>query len=267
MQKQLTLPDLSRVVAGSKATLELPIGPTYYRINFQATGTALAVSHINGIRVAINGKYVQTFTNLQRLFDINTFHGRVADTVNDFCLHFFSADMAEQWQRIPGIGTQGLATVHIELDIDATAPVDLAIKAYAQVDPQPQALGAFFQIREYPTSAAVAGELELDKLPRKPFYAVIHAFKPDVSKVEILTDNTLVVQATKPVLERFQKEAAPVPRVPITASATHIDFTALAGELNYDVLATNQVSDFRLKFTLDTAGALDVVTETLDVLS
>lgn len=264
--KSIKLPNLSRVAAGSKATLELPVGPTYHRINFQCSGTALDIAHISRIDVLINGKTVQTYSNLQRLVDLNTFHGRGTDTVSDWCLHFFSADLAEQYRRLPGIGTADISNMHIEITLAAAFPVDGAISAHAQIDPQPQKLGAFVMVREFPTSVAAAGWLELDKLPRSPYYAAIHFFKADVSQVEINTDLTKVIEGTKAVLHRFAKEAAPVKRVPVTARATHVDFTVLNGELA-DLLAAGGVSDFRVKGYLDSSGAIDIVTETLDVLN
>ena len=73
-----------------------------------------------------------------------------------------------------------------------------------------------------------------------------------------------LVDASKTVLERFQKEASPVARVPVTGSATHIDFV-LEGDYQ-QAIQTNILKDWRVKMTLDTAGAVDIVTETLDSL-
>lgn len=264
--KIVRLPNLSRVAPGSKSTLELPVGPTYHRINFQASGTGLAVEHIGRIDVLINGKVVQTFSSLQRLIDLNTFHGRNADGVSDVCLHFFSGDLAEAVRRLPGIGTADVSTFHIEINLAAGFPADGAIVAYAQIDPKPQKLGAFVMVREFPTAASSAGWLELDKLPRAPYHLAIHFFKSDVSEVEVSTDLTKVIEAGKSVLATFAKNASPRARVPVGARATHVDFTILNGEIA-DLLATGGVADFRVKAHLDSAGSIDVVTETLDVLT
>ncbi len=265
MRKTLKLPSLSRVVAGSKATLDLSTGPTYFNIVFSATGTALAVAHFKRIDVFLDGKVIQTYKNLQRLIDINSFFNRAADTANEFVLHFFRPEMMDiVYRRAPGIGTADVQTFHIEIELDAAAPADISIDAHAMIDPVPQPLGSFFKIREYPFSSAVAGLVEIDKLPRGAFYSVIHMFKSDISSVEVELDGVKVVDASKAVLEREQKEASPEKRVPVTASATHIDFT-LEGDIAQSV-QTDRLQDFRVKMNLDTPGAVDIITETLDTL-
>lgn len=265
-RKTVKLPSLSRVVAGAIATLECPIGPTYFRITFSATGTALAASHIKRISVLLDGKVVQTFKDLTRLIDLNSYYGRGTDTVNQFCLHFFRAELMDiVYRRAPGIGTGDVQTFHIEIELDAGAPADIAMVAHAFVDPDPQPLGAFFKVREFPYSSSVTGQVEVDKLPRGAFYGAVHLFKADVSAVEVEADQVKIVDATKAVLERDQKEASPVKRVPVTAKATHIDWM-LEGDAAQAV-QTDVVQDFRIKMTLDTAGAVDIITETIDTLA
>lgn len=264
--EMIKLPSLSRVAPGAKAVLELPLGPTYLRVHFAAAGTGLAIGHIGRIEGKINGKGRMEWASLQRLAYLNAYYNRSADTVNDFCLHFFRAEMeGHVFKRAPGIGSADLTTFHIELDLDAAFPADGTIEAWAEVDPEPQPIGAFVHVTEYPFSSAVAGEVEIDKLPRGPFYTAIHLFKADVSEVEVLANRHKVIEATKGRLERAQKEASPKARVPQTAQATHVDFV-LQGDL-YGSYPTGGLNDWRIKATLDTAGSMDIVTETLDVLS
>jgi hypothetical protein len=134
--------------------------------------------------------------------------------------------------------------------------------AHAKVDPAPQPLGVFVKVREFPFSSAVAGEVEIDKLPRGAYYAAIHLFKADVSKVEVQANQVKIVDATKTVLQREQKEATPA-RAPL-AGATHIDFLT-EGDLAQSI-KTGDLYDWRIKCELDTAGSVDIITETLDVL-
>lgn len=265
-RKTVKLPSLSRVVAGSKATLEIPVGPTYHRLTFDASGTSLAASHFKRIDVLIDGKVVQTYKDLQRLMDLNGYYNRAADTVNQFCLHFFRAELFDIiYRRAPGIGTSDVQTFHIEIDLDATAPSDIAITAHAYIDPQPQELGVFIKVREYPYSSPVSGQVEIDKLPRGAFYSAVHLFKPDITAVEVEADQVKIVDATKAVLEREQKGSSPVKRVPLTAKATHLDWM-VEGDAAQSI-KTDAVQDFRIKMTLETAGAVDIVTETLDTLN
>lgn len=271
MKKLLSLPSLSRVSPGNKATLELPLGATYERLVFTVTAAAgLDASDIGRIDVLFNGQSRMTFKNLQRLIDINTYYGRGTDSVAatkiEFALHFNRAELVDNIMRsAPGIGTDDLSTFHIELEIASGAPADIAIKAHAQVNPVRQKIGAFFNVKEYPASSSTAGLFEVDKLPRGAYYAAVHLFKGDISAVEVVANDVKIIDATKAILERFQKEASPKVRVPLTAKATHIDFITDGNLL--DSLPTNGLQDFRVKATLDTSGGFDVVTETLDTLS
>lgn len=264
-RKIVLLPSLSRVTEGATATLELPKGPTYHRIIFSAAGTALAIADIGRISVYLDGKLVQTYKNLQRLMDLNGYYARGADTVNQFALHFFRAEMFDAiYRRAPGLGTLDVQTFHIEIELLAGTPADITMTAHAEVNPAPENLGAFFKIREFPFSSAVAGQVEVDKLPRGAWYAGIHLFKADVTAAEVVVDQTKVIEGTKAVLERTQKEASPRARVPVTGSATHLDFIT-EGDLA-QALDTSKVQDFRVKATLGSSGAMDIVAETLDTL-
>jgi hypothetical protein len=270
MKKINRLPSLSRVVAGSKATLEMPLGATYERIIFTVTAAAgLDAGDIGAIDVLFNGNSKMRFKNLQRLIDLNTYYARDADTVSatkiEFALHFNRAELVDNIMRsAPGIGTADLSTFHIEMDVDANAPADIAITAHAQVNPVRQPIGAFFNVKEYPFSSAVAGEVEQDKLPRGAFYSAIHLFNPTISNVEVSANDIKIVEATKEVLERLQKGSSPKARVPLTAKATHIDFITDGNLL--DSLPTANLQDFRIKMKMENAGAVDIVTETLDTL-
>lgn len=271
MKKTNRLPSLSRVVPGSKATLELPLGPTYERIIFTVSAASgLDAADIGRIDVLINGQVKQTYKDLQRLMDINGYYNRDADTVSgtqiQFALHFSRAELMDSlWRQAPGIGTADVQTLHIELDIAAGAPADIAINAHALTNPARQPLGVFFNVKEFPFSSAVSGEVEADKLPRGAFYSALHLFKPDISEVQVEANSVRIIGATKSVMERLQKGAAPKARVPVTAKATHIDFI-LDGDL-LDSLPTANLQDFRVKMKLATAGAVDIVAETLDTLS
>lgn len=269
-RKILQLPSMSRVVAGSKAVLELPISPTYRRIYFVATAAAgLDITDFGRIDVLIDGKVVQTFKNATRLKALNDYYGRGADSFAaarcEFAIHFERAELVDLvYRRAPGIGTADVQTFNVEIEIAAGAPADIAMVAYAEVDPTPQRLGVFFKVREYSFSSAVAGQVEIDKLPKGAWYSVLHLFKADVSAVEVEANQAKAIDATKEILERVQKEASPVKRVPQTASATHIDFIT-DGDLSQS-LRTDLLNDFRIKAELDTAGAMDIVAETFDTL-
>lgn len=264
-KKTYKLPSISRVVANSTAVLEVPIGATYHYINFQASGTGLAAAMIGAIRVIVNGQELQKFKNLQRLIDENDYHGRELDTVNDFTIWFKDDDYNDlAFKRSPAWGTQGLSTFSIELDLGATFPANGIITATAFLDTVAQPLGVFTRIRESSLSSAVSGDVDTDKIQKGgAVYKTIHLFKSDVSNVKLVADSITIIDASKTLLERQEKAVRPVKRVPITASATHIDFM-LEGDAG-DLFDTTNVQDLRLTMTLATPGTVEIVTEQLDV--
>lgn len=270
-KKIVKLPSISRVVPGSKAVLEVPTkGPTYYKMLFVVTGTGLAVGNIGRIDVLFNGTVRQTFKNLQRLIDINSFYKRSADSVAadriEFMLSFFSAQYDDlAYKLATGIGTADLNTFNVEMEIAAGAPADIKMEATAYIDTMPQPVGAFVGFREYGISSSVTGEVETDKLGKQgEIYHALHLAKADISKVVIEANQIKVVEATKKDLERYQKDASPNPRVPVTAGYTHVDFL-MDGNAN-DVLNTRNVNDLRLKMTFDTVGAAEIIAETLETI-
>lgn len=272
-KKNIKASSMSRVTPGSTAVLDLAIGPTYESIVFTCTGTSLAASHIGKIRVLANGQEIQTYNNLQELIDLNTNYGRSADTVNQFMIHAVLTEFRDlAYQRTSGWGTKGLATLTIEFDLAAGAPANITMQANVNIDTVPQPLGTYIRVRSFPGSSPVAGVVEMDKLPRNgEVYKAIHIFKADVSNVVLTVDQNVVIDASKAILERTQKQARPVARAPLTAKATHIDFL-LDGDPG-DMLATQVlrngqaelINDLRLAMTLDTSGAYSILTETVDV--
>jgi hypothetical protein len=265
------LPSISRVVPGSKAVLEVPVkGPTYKKILFVLTGTDLDVSNIGRIDVLFNGNVRQTFKNLQRLIDLNGYYNRSVDSVGatriEFMLSFFSAQYDNlAYKLATGIGTADLASFNIEMEIASGAPADIKMEATAYIDTMPQPIGAFVGFREYGISSSVTGEIETDKLGKQgEVYHALHLAKSDISKVTIEADGIKVIEATKKDLERYQKDASPKARAPVSAGYTHVDFL-LDGNAG-DVLNTRNVNDLRLKMVFDTVGAAEIIAETLETL-
>lgn len=269
--KHLKMPSMSRVAPGSKAILELPVGPTYRAVDFIITAASgLDAGDIGRIDMLIDDQVVSTWKNAQRLIDINSFWGRPADSVAatkmELSIHLERAEFdGLSYQRAPGIGTADVRTLRFEVEIASGAPADIAMVAFAEVDTMQAPLGVFVRTRELPFSSSVSGEVEIDKLARGPWYLAMHLFKSDITAVEVSANNVKVVDATKTALERAQKRARPVRRVPVTASCTHVDFI-LDGDMA-NALRTGGLEDFRLKVNLGTSGSLDVVTETLDRLA
>lgn len=264
------LPALTTVAPGSKATLQVPTGPTYEGIIFTVTAAAgLDATDIGRIDVLLNGTPFQTFKDLQRLIDLNGYYVRDADTVTatqiQFKLHFNRRELMDNENRkAPGWGTADIQNFDIELQLAAGAPADIKIVAHAIKDPLQQPIGVFFAQKEQAANAGVVGDVEVSDILKGPRYGAIHVFKADCNAVELEIAGQRVLRATKAVLERAQKGAVSA-RAPVTAKATHLDFIGDGNLL--ECLRTDRdgvpVQDMRLKMTMGTTGAYDIVTEYL----
>lgn len=264
-KKLIPLPSVSRVAPSSVAFIEVPIGVTYENINLVMTGTGLAATMVDNIKLIGNGQELMTFLNLQQLIDLNNFHGRATDTAADWCIHFKNDDYLQLDEKLmQGLGTLGLQTLVLEISLNATWPANGTIVAYANIDTKSEPLGAFNRIRQTVLNAPAAGEIEFDKLIRGgAIYNQIHFFKADITKVVLEADSVKVIDASKGVLERQQKNVRPTARVPQTAKATHLDF--IQNGFYGDAFRTDGMNDLRVRLTVGSAGAINIVTEQLDV--
>lgn len=266
-KKHISLPSVSRVAPNSVAFLEIPIGPTYEVINFVMTGTGLAASMVDNIKLIANGQELQTYLNLQQLIDINAYHGRAADTAGDFCMWFVNDDyIALAEKAMEALGTDGLQTLVVEISLNGTWPANGTIAANAYIDTVRQPLGVFNRIKQTSMNSAVSGDIDYDKLIKGgAIYKQVHFFKSDIAKIVLEADGVKVIEGTKGVLERAQKNVKPFARVPQTAKATHLDFV-LDGYYG-DLFRTDGINDLRARLTLTTSGAVQIVTEQLDVFN
>lgn len=267
MKKLIPVPSVTRVATSSVALIELPIGPTYESIDFVMTGTGLAATMVDTIRVLANGNELQNFKNLQQLIDINAYHGRAADTAADWALTFYNDDYIDIAEKqLERIGTLGLRTFTIEITLNATWPANGTIAAVAYVDTEQQPLGIYNRIRQA-GFAAVAGLQDFDKLIRGSgiVYKQIHLIKSDVTTALLEADSIKIIDASKAQLEREQKMVRPFARVPQTAKMTTIDFV-LEGDRS-SLLRTDGISDLRVRMNITAGGNLDIVTEQLEIFN
>jgi hypothetical protein len=271
------LPSIANVTAGATATLSCPVGKTYNKIMLVYTGTDVARTDFKNINVNINGKSVQTYADGAELDLINDYYGR-SDTAGVLTLHFNRPEAHNLLnQRLTGLGTLDVQTLDIAFDIDATAPGDLAMEAYAVLS-EGMPLGAFVKFKRFPVTYATSGEQEIDNIPKGPNIMAIHLKKADVSNVEVEVDGFKFFEGSKTIIEALQKEAEPKARVPQGASCTHVDFM-LEGDYQQSLatrypkknpdgsdhpLAGRNVQDLRIRPTIDTAGALVALVEYLD---
>jgi len=254
MRRFNKLPSFSNVAAGNQATLNCPVGFTFDQIKFAYSGATS--DQIKNIRVKVNGKAIQEFKDVAEINMLNDYYGRNTES-GYFTLFFNRPEMATPAvQRLTGLGTQDVATLSVELDIDsgATSPTISASAIWSE----PQPLGLFTKVKSFPRSFATTGQQDIDSIPRVDRIAAIHLIKSDVSKVDLQINSTKVYDLDKSSGESAQKDYG---RVPQTSKATHIDFM-LEGDIN-QAMTTQGVQDLRVQPTIDTTGEVRVVVEYL----
>lgn len=261
-KKLIKLPSISRFEPNGNAIVEFPIGPTYENVQFNiiGVGSGTVTSAMFGlIRVIANNTTIQEFKSLDDLMFINHHFNRSVDLPTHFMIHAKNSEFNDLGaQRATNWGTQGLSTLRMELQMNATLPAGLKLEATAWVDTIPEPLLVYEEIYNTSISSAVAGVVEYDKILRGgKLYKAIFFKKSDITNVQLEADSNLVINASKSVLNRLQESVLPVPRAP-NASATALDFT-LDGDSS-DMFNTAGMNDLRARLTFGTAGNCDITT-------
>ena len=265
MRKTIKMPSMANVGAGQTATLNCPVGLTYDLISIEYSGKKangtddITLDDLKNIEVRVNGKTIQTFKDGLELDRINQYHGRGAAN-GILNIWFIRPEMANlNAQRLTALGTQDVQTLSLHIDGESTL-TSLALSAKA-IQSEPQNLGAIVKVKAFPVSFAVSGEVEIDNLPRSGGVMIgcMHLFKSDISNVEVEINSIKAFDSSKAYSEELQKRYKKAPQ---TANATHIDFM-LEGDLA-QAMDTRGVQDFRIRPTLDTAGAVRTVVEYID---
>ncbi len=172
------MPTFNGVGAGQTATVNLPIGNTYYSLLLELGGTTFEASHIDEMRVKGNGRTIQTVAGAD-LNVINQFDRRAA-SVDHLVLDFERYGLITRGGReVTAIGTGALkntnrespnynpvplTTLQIEADIAGTA-VAPTLSAKAHQGP-PLPLGVIRHRRKFTYSPAGAGDFEISDLPK-----------------------------------------------------------------------------------------------------
>ncbi len=264
--KQLT--NIQNASAGAHMQIICPVRGTYDKITLFYGGIAPADTDFVNLQVKCNGEAIWDFATMADLRSYNKYWGYY-DAAGQITFWFNRKHMKQLAdQRIFGIGTLDLDTFTIEADIDATAPADLTVNAQAWVSDQ-QALGVFTRIRKLSYNSAVAGQVDVDKIPvGQGRLMALHLKKADISDVETYVNDAKVYEASKTQSEREQNDYG---RTPQTAAFTHVDFILdddAAQAIVTEASTPNEKKvDLLVKPTLDTAGAVTIYAEYLDTLT
>lgn len=247
------------VTGGGRVTMNLPLGLSYDQVVLKLTNITNA--QITNIKVIAGAKTLWEIETGTRLAQLNSFYNR-PESAGFLTFWFYRPELATEEERmLTTLGTLDIPSLTIQFDL-AGAVTNPAIEAYA-VRRAAAPLGLITKIKEFPTTFATSGRQDIDNIPRGARISAFHMFKADVSNVELEINNGTgagkLVEMSKTVLEAIQKQYG---RVPVTASATHVDLNLL-GKL-IQLMPTHNLKDMRLKPTIDTSGALTTVVEYID---
>jgi len=261
MQRIVKLPSVANVAAAATASLACPVGGVIYDAII-LTLTNITLAQLTNIELRLNGKPVQKFASGTELDQINQFYGRGASANGILTLHLARPELAlVEQQRLTSIGTADLATMDLQMEI-AAGVTNPGIVAHAVQSVGQAELGLITKVKRFPFNSAVSGQVEVDSIPRTGArIAAVHLVKSDVDAVEIDVNSIRVYEGSKTLGEQVQTQAG---RTPQTANMTHVDFL-LEGDI-WRALRTKGVQDLRVRPTLGTSGAFDLVVEYLDGL-
>ena len=244
------LPSLTNVVAGSTATLQVPIGVTYHAIELVYSGVTLA--QIKNIEVQLNGKTFHEYQDGERLQDMNKYFGRNVEA-GRMVIWFETPELDNAaMRRSTCIGTENIATFQVKMDIDGAA-VSPNIEAYAITSPN-RPTTVLQKVKRWVVTNASSGLKEVADIPKEGVIPQIFLFKNDISSCELSINGTKLWEPDKTLGEQIQRDYG---RVPDSAKYTAIDFMLEGTPEN--AISVKGVSDFRLRPVFDSAGTADIV--------
>lgn len=239
------------VVAGQKATLQLPIGVTYHGILLGLTNVTKA--QLNRIVVRTNKKIIMDVTG-SHLDAINTYKGGQVDAgflLIDFTEHQ-AKDALSEFAGSLGTG-EGVSSLIVEVDINAAA-VNPALSSWSLVSGPAALSGNIAGLIPQSLSISGAGTWDLE-LPHGPGSAHIlkrvWLFGANITAVECKKNSLEIHKLPTAANEFIQKHYEGTP----AASSYCVDFVAgnhVAGE----ALTTRDAQDLRLKITTSAASTV-----------
>lgn len=256
MRRIERMPTPGSIAAGQTATVNLPLGPTYHRLNIRmmATNDVDPVAdvpvadwglYIGEIRLMVNGD-TRIEIDAADLVKMNQYYGQTLDA--GVLPLFLSQPWMRTWQGEDNTayGTAaGMASFTLEMDLKAGATIG-KLEVYA-VQSEPKPFGGHLRIQRFSQQMGLQGVKEVSDLPLGAYNMLaMHLSTAAIDKVEILANNVKVIEMDKVIRDAHQKV---IERVPQTGM-THIDFLTerRLGEALYMGL-----TDFRakLEFTAD----------------
>jgi len=264
MRNLRKMPSPNSVGAGQTATFDLPTGAVKYHslmFKYQESGAPANQANIETdlteIRINVNGRTQRVFSAAQRN-KINAFYGIPFST--GLLKEFFS----EPWRRTPqgedalGWGTDGLATLQVEVDIvaGATSPV---LDLWAEISDVRETMGIIKKMRRFQIGVTSVGDRQVQNLPRVgTSYYALHAFEGadgDITNVQVKTNNLIRFDAPSDIVNAVYGAESLTDQSGMFSVS--FDRTRRVG----DALSMANVSDYLLTATMANATDFTIVTE------
>lgn len=278
LKRFVKLPSPQSVAASSTATFELPRGVRYHAVQLTLGASASPDwdTMVDEIRVKVDGRIQRRFTPTE-LDGLNNLNGSRYDMQgSDTILTIY---FAEPWRRtlegenVLAWGTGGIASLQIEIDINAT-PTSPTLSGKALIDDQlvagesgalqPFPIGQIVKYRKINFPAGNVGENFLQSLPLNPgdAYFGIHNFSSDISDVEVKVDNLIVLDALKTEYDALLTSRGKVP-----VSGRYDIMFDLDDQVGSRLPVVKQngqrISDFQVIYTMATGNPFNVITRVL----
>ena len=249
------LPTPQGVSAGQTATLNIPLGATFHRLDLRlkaATGSGTPIdvteakwkSYIDDIRLIVNGN-VQIEATADYMVKRAKYYGQ---TLENGVLPIF---LSSPWARTTGgedqtaYGTLGMASFTLEVDFKSGIKIG-DFKVYAEQS-APMNYGPHLCIQRLAKSFAVTGIDEVADLPRGGFNMFnLDVMDDNVGEVEIFADNNRVHVSDDAIRANGHKIAGRKKQ----SGMTHLDFI---GQNRIEGSMPMHWQDFRLKLDFTTA--------------
>lgn len=255
----------------STATTRLPLGLSYEKIIVPYGGTTFTPANMSEIRIVANGEVIRRYADATKLDTINQFDKiGSASTGKLLVLPFVRHGLKTKGARdltILGTGLgvseqnpNPITTLSLEIDIksSAVAPT-LGAPILHQTAPMPT--GAIIKTRQYFYSPQGAGNFDISDIPKGELFNRVFFFGSNIDGITILRDNFTVFERTKAVNERFQTDGVRAPQSGLVV------FDPTEEGLGAEGLVTKGVQDLRFRLNMSGAEDIEVVVETISVLT
>ncbi|GAB1620633.1 hypothetical protein AAOGI_06830 [Agarivorans albus] len=262
MRSLKKLPQISDVGAGNSITIRVPVGKTIDRIFLNYANVTLA--QMKNIRLELNGNLHSEYKTAEDLQKFSVDYFQRNNETDRLVFDFNQDDVLKTVEegRFFGLGTAGLSTVTITMDIDAAA-TGVTLEAYAETS-APTPPGWLSKFRNWNFSASAAGILEIDSLPKPAGASIarIHVVSAAaINSAVFEIDGTKWIDAPKSVIDGQLKDYGRTPQ----AGALTLDFV-LQGDIKHAVpmLDGKTIQDMRLKLDMAEAGQVTIYVEYID---